>query len=97
MFLIKSNTKLTIEYKKKNIQLINIYTPNGNPVDTEKYDYKNICISGGVSLNCLLAGKIYDWFPEIESIYAAPIPYDAGLTLGSARYLWHHVLDNPRI
>ena len=29
-----------IEYKKKAIQLINIYTPNGNPVDTEKYDYK---------------------------------------------------------
>ena len=29
-----------VEYKKKNIQLINIYTPNGNPVDTEKYDYK---------------------------------------------------------
>ena len=29
-----------MEYKKKNIQLINIYTPNGNPVDTEKYDYK---------------------------------------------------------
>ena len=29
-----------IEYKKKKIQLINIYTPNGNPVDTEKYDYK---------------------------------------------------------
>ena len=29
-----------LEYKKKNIQLINIYTPNGNPVDTEKYEYK---------------------------------------------------------
>ena len=29
-----------VEYKKKNIQLINIYTPNGNPVDTEKYSYK---------------------------------------------------------
>ena len=29
-----------LEYKKKNIQLINIYTPNGNPVDTEKYTYK---------------------------------------------------------
>ena len=28
------------EYKKKTIQLINIYTPNGNPVDTEKYEYK---------------------------------------------------------
>jgi len=29
-----------INRKKKNIKLINIYTPNGNPVDTEKYDYK---------------------------------------------------------
>ena len=29
-----------LEYKRKIIQLINIYTPNGNPVDTEKYDYK---------------------------------------------------------
>ena len=27
-------------FKKKKIKLINIYTPNGNPVDTEKYDYK---------------------------------------------------------
>ncbi len=29
-----------IKYKKKNIQIINIYTPNGNPVDTDKYEYK---------------------------------------------------------
>ena len=29
-----------ITYKKKIIQIINIYTPNGNPVDTEKYTYK---------------------------------------------------------
>ena len=29
-----------INFKNKNIQLINIYTPNGNPVDTEKYEYK---------------------------------------------------------
>ena len=29
-----------IKHKKKNIQIINIYTPNGNPVDTEKYSYK---------------------------------------------------------
>ena len=26
--------------KKKKIELINIYVPNGNPVDTEKYEYK---------------------------------------------------------
>ena len=29
-----------IKHKKKTIILINIYTPNGNPVDTEKYSYK---------------------------------------------------------
>ena len=29
-----------LTYQKKIIQLINIYTPNGNPVDTEKYEYK---------------------------------------------------------
>ncbi len=29
-----------IKYKSKVIKVINIYTPNGNPVDTEKYDYK---------------------------------------------------------
>ena len=28
--------------KKKKIELINIYVPNGNPVDTDKYEYKKI-------------------------------------------------------
>ena len=27
-------------YKKKSVQIINVYIPNGNPVDTEKYTYK---------------------------------------------------------
>ena len=29
-----------IKNKKDSIKLINIYVPNGNPVETEKYDYK---------------------------------------------------------
>ncbi len=29
-----------IQFQKKKIELINIYTPNGNPIDTEKYIYK---------------------------------------------------------
>ena len=29
-----------VDHKKKKIQIINIYTPNGNPVNTEKYTYK---------------------------------------------------------
>ena len=29
-----------IQVKKKKIKLINIYVPNGNPINTEKYEYK---------------------------------------------------------
>jgi len=29
-----------IIFKKKKIEIINIYVPNGNPIETEKYDYK---------------------------------------------------------
>ena len=59
---------------------------------------RNICLSGGVTLNCVMAGKIFDWFSEeIDNIYADPVPYDAGIALGSARYLWHHILGNERI
>ena len=59
--------------------------------------HENICFSGGVSLNCVMLGKIKEWFPKIKNIFCDPVPYDAGLALGSARYLWHHVLGNPRI
>ena len=31
-----------LKLKKKEIELINIYVPNGNPVDTEKYEYKKV-------------------------------------------------------
>ena len=29
-----------LKLKKKKIEIINIYVPNGNPVDTDKYEYK---------------------------------------------------------
>ena len=29
-----------LKFKKKSIELVNIYVPNGNPIDTEKYEYK---------------------------------------------------------
>ena len=61
------------------------------------FDYENICISGGVSLNCVAMGKIKTWFPKIKNIYIPPTPHDGGLTIGAAQYVWHHELDNPRI
>lgn len=60
-------------------------------------DNENICFGGGVSLNCVMLGKIKKWFPKIKNVFCDPVPYDAGLALGSARYLWHHILGNPRI
>ena len=39
---LKQSRVITAELKlkKKMIEIINIYVPNGNPVDTEKYEYK---------------------------------------------------------
>ena len=63
----------------------------------EKYPYKNLCLSGGVVLNSVMVGKMYDWYPHIENIYVCPVPYDAGLAIGAAQYVYHHVLGKPRV
>jgi exodeoxyribonuclease-3 len=66
-----------IEYKKKVIQLINIYTPNGNPVDTEKYDYKKNWMDQLIkqlktlskkNQNIILAGD-FNVIPAAEDVY----------------------------
>ena len=65
------------EHKKKNIQLINIYTPNGNPVDTEKYDYKKDWLNQLIKQlktlskknpNLILAGD-FNIIPSAEDVY----------------------------
>ena len=66
-----------VEYKKKDIQLINIYTPNGNPVDTEKYDYKKDWMDQLIkqlksltkkNSNIILAGD-FNVIPAAEDVY----------------------------
>ena len=58
---------------------------------------RNLCLSGGVALNTVAVGKMYDKFSKyIDNIYVTPTPYDGGLTLGACQYVWHHMLDNPR-
>ena len=63
----------------------------------EKHNPKHICMSGGVVLNSVMIGKMYDWFPNVEQIYICPVPYDGGLAIGSAQYVYHQVLRNPRV
>lgn len=61
------------------------------------YPSENLCLSGGCALNSVMIGKIKEWFPKIKYIYIPPIPTDAGLSIGSAQYVWHQILNNPRI
>ncbi len=66
-----------IYLKKKPIKLINLYVPNGNPVDTEKYDYKinwlNSLIKELKNLlkknqNIILAGD-FNIIPDHKDVY----------------------------
>jgi len=57
---------------------------------------ENLCLAGGVVLNSVCTGKLWDWF-SFKDIYVTPCPGDSGITLGAAQYYWHQVLDNPRI
>jgi len=62
----------------------------------QQYPAKNICLSGGTALNSVATAKMLDWFPD-SNLYVCPVPYDGGLSIGGAQYVWHHILDNPRI
>ena len=66
-----------VEHKKKKIQLINIYTPNGNPVDTPKYEYKKYWLDDLIkklkslsktNKNIILAGD-FNVIPAAEDVY----------------------------
>ena len=61
-----------------------------------KYKPTNLCLSGGVILNSVVMGKLFNWF-NIKNIFIDPVPYDAGLAIGAARYAYHHILENPRV
>ncbi len=56
---------------------------------------KNLCIAGGVGLNCCMNGKLLKEGP-FERIYIQPASHDAGCALGAAFYIYHCLLDNPR-
>ena len=58
--------------------------------------YKNLCLSGGVSLNCVMLGKLIEKF-DFDHIHVDPVPYDGGLVLGAAQYTYYHLLENKRV
>jgi carbamoyltransferase len=61
----------------------------------KKYKVKNLCLAGGVALNCVANGKILKE-KLFENIWVQPAAGDAGGSLGAALAYWHHELKMPR-
>ena len=55
----------------------------------------NLCLAGGVALNCVANGKILRE-GIFDNIWIQPAAGDAGGALGAAMFVWHQLLDNPR-
>jgi carbamoyltransferase len=56
---------------------------------------KNLCMAGGVALNCVSNGRIIREGP-FENLWVQPAAGDAGGALGAALFVDNCVLDNPR-
>ncbi|HXC49861.1 MAG TPA: carbamoyltransferase [Candidatus Limnocylindrales bacterium] len=57
---------------------------------------KNLCLAGGVALNCVGNGRVLRDGP-FENIWIQPAAGDAGGALGAAQFVWHQLLDQPRV
>lgn len=57
---------------------------------------KNLCLAGGVALNCVANGRILREGP-FENIWIQPAAGDAGGALGVALVLWYHHLGHERM
>ena len=56
---------------------------------------KNLCLAGGVALNCVANGRLLREGP-FEELWIQPAAGDAGGALGCALATWHEYLDQPR-
>ncbi len=56
---------------------------------------RNLCLAGGVALNCVANGKLLRSGP-FENIWVQPAAGDAGGALGAAYAAWHQHFGKPR-
>ena len=62
----------------------------------DEYGIKNLCLAGGVALNCVANGKILQE-KIFENIWIQPAAGDAGGSLGAALALWYIEQGNERV
>ena len=61
----------------------------------KEYGIKNLCLAGGVALNCVANGKILGE-KIFDNIWVQPAAGDAGGSLGAALALWYQEMENER-
>jgi len=61
-----------------------------------EYGIPNLCMAGGVALNCVANGKLLR-DKAFKNVWIQPASGDAGGALGGALAVWHKELKNPRI
>ncbi|MGI9239767.1 MAG: carbamoyltransferase family protein, partial [Verrucomicrobiales bacterium] len=57
---------------------------------------KNLCLAGGVALNCVGNGKVLRE-GVFDNLWVQPAANDAGGALGVAQFIWHQLLEQPRV
>jgi carbamoyltransferase len=62
----------------------------------KEYNIKNLCLAGGVALNCVANGKILK-SKIFDNIWIQPAAGDAGGSLGAALALWYDEQGNERV
>ena len=62
----------------------------------KEYGIKNLCLAGGVALNCVANGKILEE-KIFDNIWIQPAAGDAGGSLGAALALWYIEQGNNRV
>ncbi len=62
----------------------------------QEYNIKNLCLAGGVTLNCVANGKILQE-KIFDNIWIQPAAGDAGGSLGAALALWHIEQKKERV
>jgi len=62
---------------------------------SKEFGIKNLCLAGGVALNCVVNGKILK-DKNFKNIWIQPAAGDAGGSLGAALAYWHQDLNESR-